>query len=124
MANRADVITKITLLSSLEKGEVITQPFLALKAKISLGFVNVLLKLPESFIKSPLNKWKTVKDDEFTSQTAYKRRDEVTVIYGPFAGMVSKITDLSSKECVQLLFEMLEQNVPIFLPKKLTIRNC
>lgn len=124
MANRADVITQIILLSSLEKGEVVTQHFLALKAKISLSFVNVLLKLPESFIKSLLNKWKTVKDDEFTSQTLYKRRDEVTVVYGPFAGMVSKITDLLSKEWVPVLFKMLEQNVPIFLLKKLTIRNC
>ena len=44
MADRADIITQITLLSSLEKGKVVTQPSLAQKAKISLGFVNVLLK--------------------------------------------------------------------------------
>ena len=79
--------------------------------------------LPESFINSLLDEWKTVKNDEFTPQTPYKRGDEVKVVRGPFAGMVSKIIDLLSKERVQLLFEVLGQSVPTILPKKLTIRN-
>ena len=41
MVNRADIITQITLLSSFEKAEVVTQSSLAQKANILHGFVNI-----------------------------------------------------------------------------------